>query len=104
LLENRGLLIAYEPQPALEIEEGSSLDQLQSAVLSDRERVLEKLRHLLDNAQTESSQLRAAELLGKSVGMFKDVKVEEPPQKSSEELLAELRTKLQTLFGKDVSH
>ena len=36
LLENRGLLIADEPQPALEIEEGSSLDQLQAVSVQYR--------------------------------------------------------------------
>ena len=36
-----------------------------------------------------TAQLRAAELLGKSVGLFKDVQVQEIPQ-SSEEIRAEM--------------
>jgi len=63
---------------------------LVAAALTDKEKVLAKLRDMLDNANTESVQLRAAELLGKSVGLFKDVQVQEAPQRSSEELRAKL--------------
>ena len=52
-----------------------------AAGIGDKERVLTKLRDLLDNAQgvpAEQVMLRAADLLGKSVGLFKDVQVQEP--------------------------
>ena len=60
--------------------------------LTDRERVLGKLRHLLENATGaagEASMLRAADLLGKSIGLFKDIQVQEVPR-SAEEVWAEL--------------
>ena len=70
------------------------LSQLASA-LSDRERVLSKLRHWLDHAESgDSNRIRSAELLGKSVGLFKDV-VETTDSRSSEELLAELDAMLE---------
>ena len=51
--------------------------------LSDRERVLSKLRHWTDTAeQGDSNKIRAAELLGKSVGLFRDV-VETSESKTS---------------------
>lgn len=63
---------------------------LQASAVSDRERVLGKLRHFIDNAEpSDSAKLRAAELLGKSVGLFRDV-VETSSAKSSEDLLNEL--------------
>jgi len=47
---------------------------IQAQGLSDRDRVLEKLRTWIDDAEpTDSNKLRAAELLGKSVGLFKEV-------------------------------
>ena len=68
--------------------------QLASA-LSDRERVLSKLRHWLDHAESgDSNRIRSAELLGKSVGLFKDV-VETTDSRTSEELLAELDAMLE---------
>ena len=68
--------------------------QLASA-LSDRERVLSKLRHWLDRAESgDSNRIRSAELLGKSVGLFKDV-VETTDSRTSDELLAELDAMLE---------
>ena len=49
---------------------------LVASVVSDRERVLTKLRALLDNPDgtpAEQVMLRAADLLGKSAGLYKDV-------------------------------
>tara|TARA_R100000479_G_scaffold152787_1_gene88690 strand:- start:45 stop:458 length:414 start_codon:yes stop_codon:yes gene_type:complete len=66
-----------------------------ASALSDRERVLSKLRHWLDHAESgDSNRIRSAELLGKSVGLFKDV-VETTDSRSSEELLAELDAMLE---------
>lgn len=65
-----------------------------ASAVSDRERVLTKLRHLLDNAEpSDTGKLRAAELLGKSVGLFKDV-VETNQQRSSSDLLSDLENLL----------
>ena len=71
------------------------------SAVSDRERVLSKLRHWLDNAeQADSNKLRAAELLGKSVGLFKDV-VETTDTRSSAELLDELDAILEQVDADD---
>jgi len=65
--------------------------------LSDRERVLSKLRHWVDHAEAgDSNRIRSAELLGKSVGLFRDV-VETSESKTSDELLAELETMLESV-------
>jgi hypothetical protein len=65
--------------------------------LSDRERVLSKLRHWVDHAEAgDSNRIRSAELLGKSVGLFRDV-VETSDSKSSDELLAELEAMLESV-------
>jgi len=71
--------------------------------LSDRERVLTKLRHKIDTGQSDMIQLRAAELLGKSVGMFKDVQVQEAPQ-SSEEIEAKLAELLAGIEADNAVH
>jgi phage terminase small subunit len=68
--------------------------------LSDRERVLTKLRDKMDNGQSDMSQLRAAELLGKSVSLFKDVQVQEV-QRSPEEIRAELEELMAEVFEAD---
>ena len=63
-----------------------------SSCLSDKEKVLRKLRDAMESSEggpAATAQLRAAELLGKSVGLFKDV-VETKPQRSAEEVRAEL--------------
>jgi|TARA_B100000900_G_C20051349_1_gene502119 hypothetical protein len=66
-----------------------------ASALSDRERVLSKLRHWLDHAESgDSNRIRSAELLGKSVGLFKDV-VETTDSRTSDELLAELDAMLE---------
>ena len=65
--------------------------------LSDRERVLSKLRQWTDSAEpADGNKIRAAELLGKSVGLFRDV-VETSESRSSDELLAELETMLESV-------
>jgi hypothetical protein len=74
----------------------------QAATLSDRERVLARLRYLLDHAEgtpAEQVALRAADLLGKSVGLYKDVAIVEKPQRSAAELRSELEERLAMLVG-----
>jgi len=68
--------------------------------LSDRDRVLEKLRTWMDHADaTDGNKLRAAELLGKSVGLFKDVTISTDSERSSNEVAAEIERKLENLIG-----
>ena len=65
--------------------------------LSDRERVLSKLRQWTDSAEpADGNKIRAAELLGKSVGLFRDV-VETSESRSSDELLAELEAMIESV-------
>ena len=64
--------------------------------LSDRERVLTKLRDMMETTEggpAVTAQLRAAELLGKSVGLFKDV-VETTKMRSADEVREELERML----------
>ncbi len=70
-----------------------------AAGIGDKERVLTKLRDLLDNAQgvpAEQVMLRPADLLGKSVGLYKDVQIQEP-QRSVAEIEAEMEEMLDRL-------
>ena len=70
--------------------------------LSDRERVLSKLRAWTETAESgDSNKIRAAELLGKSVGLFRDV-VETSESRSSDELLSDLEAMLEQVAD-DVS-
>jgi hypothetical protein len=68
-----------------------------ASALSDRERVLTKLREWTDTAQpADGNKIRAAELLGRTSGMFRDV-IETSESKTSDELLAELETMLESV-------
>ena len=67
--------------------------------LSDRERLLNKLRTLLDNPEgipTEQVALKTADFLGKSIGLYKDV-IETHQPRSVEEIQAELERHLAAL-------
>ena len=65
--------------------------------LSDRERVLSKLRQWTDSAEpADGNKIRAAELLGKSVGLFRDV-IETSESRSSDEVLAELEAMIESV-------
>ena len=71
--------------------------------LSDRERVLTKLREIADNAEgtpAENTTLRACDLLGKTVGLYKDV-VETVVQRTPAEIQAEIRDRLAAMQGTD---
>jgi len=69
---------------------------LVASALSDREKVLRKLRDWMDSAEpTDSNKIRAAELLGKSTGLFRDV-VESVDSKTSEDLLSDLERLLES--------
>ncbi len=67
--------------------------------LSDRDRVLEKLRTWIDSAEpTDSNKLRAAELLGKSVGLFKEVTETVSIDRDSDSISMELERRLGSLL------
>jgi hypothetical protein len=67
----------------------------QNAV-SLRGKVLEKLEHFMENAQpNDNMKIRSAELLGKSVGLFKEViQDERNAELNSDELIEQLESKL----------
>ena len=68
--------------------------------LSDRDRVLERLRHWVDSAEpTDSNKLRAAELLGKSVGLFRDVVETAITERDSDSVAMALEQRLEALLG-----
>jgi hypothetical protein len=67
--------------------------------LSDRDRVLEKLRTWIDDASpTDSNKLRAAELLGKSVGLFKEVTETVSIDRDADIVASELERRLESLL------
>jgi len=68
--------------------------------LSDRDKVLQKLRTWIDDASpTDSNKLRAAELLGKSVGLFKEVTETVSIDRDSDSVAMELERRLESLLG-----
>ena len=85
-----------------------------TAAVSDREKVLGKLRGWIDpevtvaedgtvhKALASASELKAAELLGRSVGLFKDVLVEDR-KRTSGEVAGELERTLADMLGDDES-
>ena len=72
----------------------------ESAAISDKDKVLTKLRHMMDGAEGEQSQLRAAELLGRSCGLFKDV-IETVAPRTASQIRDELRNRLEMLNDDD---
>jgi len=75
--------------------------QIQASSLSDREKVLSKLRGWMECAEgADAMKIRSAELLGKSVGLFKDV-VEQKSTSSSAEVEAKLQAKLEQLLASE---
>lgn len=73
-----------------------------ATALSDRERVLDKLRHFIDHAKPgDGSKIRAAELLGKSVGLFKEVIEDKRDNRTVAEIEQELNERLASYLQKD---
>ena len=64
--------------------------------VSDRDRVLSKLRHYTDNAESEANAIRATVELGRTCNVFTDT-VEIKSERSSEDIMHELQTKLDQL-------
>ena len=94
--------LAANPHVSLMVERlrGEMAVAERAMALSDRDRVLEKLRTWMDHADaTDGNKLRAAELLGKSVGLFKDVTISTDSERSSNEVAAEIERKLENLIG-----
>ena len=77
-----------------------------ASALSDKERVLRKLRDTMDApdvTQADSIRLRAAELLGKTVGLFRDV-VETTEHKTAAQIEQELLEVLEQIADSATSN
>ena len=93
--------LAANPNVSLMVERlrGEMAVAERASALSDRDRVLEKLRTWMENAEaTDGNKIRAAELLGKSVGLFKDVTISSDSERPSHEVAAEIEQRLERLI------
>lgn len=70
-----------------------------ASALSDRDKVLSKLRFWLDGGVTDSNQLRAAELLGKASGVFTDQVSITSTERAPAEVAAEIERRLAALVA-----
>lgn len=74
--------------------------RMRDKAVSVREEVADHLRlWMKGEGRPSPQQVRAAELLGKTVGMFRDVVETDDKSRDSEDLLAELNEKLEGLLG-----
>jgi hypothetical protein len=67
--------------------------------VSDRDLVLTKLRSLTESEEGAMAQLRACDLLGKSIGLYRDV-TETIEPRTSDEIQAELKERLAGIIEK----
>ena len=71
-----------------------------ASALSDREKVLGKLRGWMESAEpTDGNKLRAAELLGKAAGLFATEVNVNTRERDASEVAAELEQRLSGLLG-----
>ena len=68
--------------------------------LSDRDRVLTKLRNLMDEGDTQAVQLQAATWLGKSAAMFTDIVTDKPTAVDINEIDREIAARIAELETK----
>lgn len=74
--------------------EQQKADSLAAQSVSDRERVLTRLRHLIDTAEpSDTGKLRAIELLGKASGVFTE-RIEHVSERSALDIEQELERRL----------
>ena len=74
-----------------------------ASALSDRDKVLSKLRFWLDGGVTDSNQLRAAALLGKASGVFTDQVSITSTERAPAEVAAEIERRLAALVAVEES-
>ena len=78
--------------------EAKKLQSLRALEVNDREKVLSRLRHFLDHADsTDTNKIQAAKLLGMTVGLFKDVTITEDAR-SSNDIARQLEDRLASLL------
>ena len=72
-----------------------------ASLVNDREKVLQRLRQWMDDAEpTDTNKLKAAQLLGQTVGMFKDVVETNAGDRDSTSVAAEIERRLAALQAK----
>ena len=73
-----------------------------ASAVTDRDKVLSKLRGWMDNAEpADTAKLRAAELLGKAAGLFATEVNVTTRDRDASEVAAELQSKLTGLLSRD---
>ena len=90
------LLMAH-PGVTARVETRRALNEraLIACSVSDKDKVLTKLRDMVDNGDSHANQLRAVELLGRTVGIFKS----DQEQTDKPRTTAELQKELQEILG-----
>lgn len=68
-----------------------------AALVSREEAILQRLEHEAVTAKTDSARIRALELLGRHIGMFKDQIEVEHVERSAEQIEADILTRLERL-------
>ena len=72
---------------------------IQAQTLTDRDRVLEKLRTWMDSAEpTDTNRIASARLLGQSVGLFKEVTETVSIDRDAESVASEIERRLGSLL------
>lgn len=84
------------PKVALKIDELTAEAEVlrQSLILSREEAIIARLEHEAMTAKTDTARIRALELLGRHIGMFKDRVEVEQVERSPEEIEAAIRGRL----------
>ena len=78
---------------------------MQATSISDKERVLERLRHFIDSAEpTDSNKIRAAELLGKAAGVFAHDLSISVTERDTNEVASEIEKRLAALLSTDAEN
>ena len=91
------LMVDGRIRACLEALQREMRERVQVTTVSDRDKVATKLRDWLDGEAATQSQLRAAELLGKACGMFRDV-VEDHRERPAALVAAELEARLTAML------
>ena len=73
----------------------------EAVTVSDRDMLVTKLRAWTNGESATNSQLRAAELLGKACGLYRDV-IEDNRERPAQAIAAELESKLASLIQASV--
>ena len=103
-MSNEASKLLARPEIALRIEaikadiEARKLRSLQAQDINSRELVISKLYEWIENATpTDSMKIKSAELLGKSIGLWKDYQVTEDAR-SSDDIARQLEDRLANLL------